>query len=88
MSGNVWEWTRSLWVEDLAKPKFRYPYDPNDAKRQDVHAPAQVLRVLRGGSFGSSADGLRAAFRWNLAAYRSGSVGFRVGVLPSSLTIL
>jgi formylglycine-generating enzyme required for sulfatase activity len=26
LSGNVWEWTRSLWGRD-SEPQFRYPYD-------------------------------------------------------------
>ena len=32
MSGNVWEWTRSLWREGEGKPLFRYPYDPHDGR--------------------------------------------------------
>ncbi|MDP6359904.1 MAG: SUMF1/EgtB/PvdO family nonheme iron enzyme, partial [Planctomycetota bacterium] len=32
MAGNVWEWTRSLWGEDLAEPAFKYPYDPKDGR--------------------------------------------------------
>ena len=27
LSGNVWEWTRSLWGTSLSRPDFRYPYD-------------------------------------------------------------
>ena len=51
MSGNVWEWTRSLWGKDfLQNPDFGYPYDPNDRKREDIQAPSEVLRLLRGGS--------------------------------------
>ena len=26
LSGNVWEWTRSLWGTDGEKPAFGYPY--------------------------------------------------------------
>jgi len=50
MSGNVWEWTRSLWGSDLGKPDFRYPYQPTDG-REDPAAANDVRRVLRGGSF-------------------------------------
>src|SRR3989304_3513089 len=41
MSGNVWEWTRSLWGEDWEKPTFTYPYDPNDG-REDLNASDRV----------------------------------------------
>jgi len=42
MSGNVWEWTRSAW----------------EGGGDDLEAPSQALRVLRGGSFH---DGSRAS---------------------------
>ena len=46
LSGNVLEWTRSLWGE--------YPY-PSERiarnKREDLQAPAEESRVLRGGAF-------------------------------------
>ena len=48
MSGNVDEWTRSLWGQDLPKPTFVYPYDPFDG-REDLKAPGNIHRVLRGG---------------------------------------
>jgi hypothetical protein len=50
LSGNVSEWTRSLWGEDFSKSEFGYPYDPDDAKRENLAAGNNVLRVLRGGS--------------------------------------
>ena len=82
MSGNVWEWTRSLWGEDFFKLKFGYPYDPTDG-REDLGAPDKVLRVLRGGAFYAVAWFARCAFRApNVPAYRSPSSGFRVVVSP------
>jgi len=48
MSGNVWEWTRSLWGEDWDKPEFGYPYD-SASKRERLDASPEVYRVLRGG---------------------------------------
>jgi formylglycine-generating enzyme required for sulfatase activity len=50
MSGNVWEWTRSLWDKGPDKPDFKYPYDPVDG-RENLEAPDDVLRVIRGGSW-------------------------------------
>jgi formylglycine-generating enzyme required for sulfatase activity len=50
MSGNVWEWTRSLWGEMSGEPTFNYPYRPDDG-REDLRASAGRSRVLRGGAF-------------------------------------
>jgi formylglycine-generating enzyme required for sulfatase activity len=82
LSGNVWEWTRSLWGEDWRKPTFTYPYDPSDG-REDVNAGDDVLRVLRGGAFFDYPSGVRCAYRyWYLSHYRDSSLGFRVVVSP------
>jgi formylglycine-generating enzyme required for sulfatase activity len=62
LSGNVWEWTRSLWGEDWREPAFRYPYEPADG-REDLDAPAEVLRVVRGGAFDGDQRFVRCAFR-------------------------
>ena len=51
LSGNVWEWTRSLWGTDWRTPEFKYPYDASDLAREELGAADQVLRVLRGGAF-------------------------------------
>lgn len=55
-SGNVWEWTRSLWGGDLSRPDYRYPYRPDygGLGRENQSATDDVFRVLRGGAF---ADG-------------------------------
>jgi formylglycine-generating enzyme required for sulfatase activity len=50
LSGNVWEWTRSLWGKDFTKPEFGYPYAPEDG-RENLEAGDEVFRVLRGGSW-------------------------------------
>ncbi len=83
MAGNVWEWTRSLWGKAFMTLKFKYPYDPADG-REDINAPYDVSRVLRGGAFISSRRLLRCAYRisyipdnWDIA------LGFRVVVSPS-----
>jgi len=48
MAGNVLEWTRSLWGDDWGKPRYDYPYVPDDG-RENPSAPDNTLRVLRGG---------------------------------------
>jgi formylglycine-generating enzyme required for sulfatase activity len=70
MSGNVWEWTRSLH-----KP---YPYLASDG-REDLQASGS--RVLRGGSFNSDERSVRVAFRQGYEPdLRGRDVGFRVVV--------
>jgi formylglycine-generating enzyme required for sulfatase activity len=52
MSGNVWEWTRSLWGDDWEKPSptFKYPYEPDDKDRENLAAESNIRRVIRGGA--------------------------------------
>ena len=82
MSGNVWEWTRSLWGENPFRPEFEYPYDLADG-RENLNAPSSVLRVLRGGAFDINRWDVRCSFRgWNIPSSRVRNVGFRVVVSP------
>ena len=82
MSGNVWEWTRSLYGA--------YPYpsvQQEQAAREDLQAYASMPRVLRGGSFIYNARLIRCAFRFRYGTRYAGDfAGFRVAlaVLPSS----
>lgn len=48
MSGNVWEWTRSLWEKEFDSD-FKYPYKPDDG-RENEKAKRDIRRVCRGGS--------------------------------------
>jgi formylglycine-generating enzyme required for sulfatase activity len=83
MSGNVWEWTRSLWGKDWEKPDFKYPHNQKDG-REDSKAGTDVLRVLRGGSFDYSGKNLRCANRYRYDPDdRFRIIGFRVVVSPS-----
>ena len=50
MSGNVLEWTRSLWRPERSEPTFSYPYKPEDGREQ-LQAPDDIYRVVRGGAF-------------------------------------
>ena len=83
MSGNVWEWTRSHWGPDEDEPTFRYPYSALDG-REDVSAPPEIFRVLRGGSFVGPFGAARCAVRYKRGPFpRNKTVGFRVVLLPS-----
>ena len=62
MSGNVWEWTMSLWGKDFDKPDFKYPYATGDG-REDVKAGKDILRVVRGGAFYDTRGIARVACR-------------------------
>ncbi len=78
MSGNVWEWTRSLWGKDFKKLDFGYPYDPKDSRREDLKAPDDVLHLLRGGSWYNEASLARGAFRYRDSSDdRDGGSGLR-----------
>ncbi len=78
LSGNVWEWTRSVWGSE-----FKYPYVAGDG-REDLESPA--LRVLRGGAFVSAPGDVRCAVRYGYApVVRGVIVGFRVVVSPFPL---
>ena len=68
MSGNVWEWTRSVYAD--------YPYQPDDGREALV---GDGRRVVRGGSFLDPRLNARAAARGNLAPDSRLDVdGFRV----------
>ena len=72
LSGNVWEWTRSLDME--------YPYDPDDG-REDLSS--QEPRVLRGGAFGDYVRYVRCAVRYRgYPDLQGSSVGFRCVIYP------
>lgn len=88
MSGNVWEWTRSLWGEDWQKPNFVYPYNSADG-RENLDATVSVLRVLRGGAFNDDYWDARCAVRyWVIPVDGYCDIGFRVIASPKNTSEL
>jgi len=76
MSGNVWEWTRSLQGD--------YPY-PEDAEGRQLSEDLKAAhrRVLRGGAFNDYGNALRCACRGRREPdARPYDVGFRVVLSP------
>jgi formylglycine-generating enzyme required for sulfatase activity len=71
MSGNVWEWTQSLYEP--------YPYDKIDGREASTGIRTDVERVLRGGAwFATLSQHLRSAIRSKFPPdNRYLSVGFR-----------
>jgi formylglycine-generating enzyme required for sulfatase activity len=78
MSGNVWEWTRSVWAP--------YPYPTDKAglqAREYLQAREGVRRVRRGGAFFSSPRSVRCAVRLGSGPYpHGGGMGCRPVVRP------
>jgi formylglycine-generating enzyme required for sulfatase activity/energy-coupling factor transporter ATP-binding protein EcfA2 len=83
MSGNVWEWTRSLWGKDYGKDSYTYPYHP--AEREALKAGPEIKRVLRGGAYHNNNTGCSARGRLDPGLDINVSLGFRVAVSPLSL---
>jgi formylglycine-generating enzyme required for sulfatase activity len=79
MSGNVREWTRSLYEA--------YPYVSGDG-RENIEASLENFRVVRGGSCFVDSGLARCAFRFTgVPVLRYDSIGFRVVVLPFSSSL-
>jgi formylglycine-generating enzyme required for sulfatase activity len=74
MSGNVWEWTRSV------QGKYPYPQDKETrAKRENLFLRDDAVYILRGGSYVDFRRTLRCAYRGAAAARdHDSNVGFRV----------
>jgi formylglycine-generating enzyme required for sulfatase activity len=87
MSGNVWEWTRSIYGEWSSEKReyiqvYGYPYVANDG-REDLSKSSDFSRVVRGGSWCSHQGGARCAYRGGpFPDLRYDDIGFRVVVSP------
>jgi len=78
MHGNGWEWVEDDWHDD-------YEGAPDDG-RVWFNEPRGALRVIRGGSWYSSASNCRSANRINDSPDRRSNIGFRLArsVTPGS----
>jgi len=84
MSGNVWEWTRSLWGKAWGEPEFKYPYNPQDG-REALRQDPTIQQVLRGGAFDAESRYVRCANRHRESqGFGSLKIGFRVVVSSST----
>jgi formylglycine-generating enzyme required for sulfatase activity len=82
LSGNVSEWTRSVWDRNIGELKFMYPYDPNDG-RENLGVETVVRLVLRGGAFDGFGKLVRCADRYRRAPdVMLYNIGFRVVMSP------
>lgn len=65
MAGNVFEWTSSLLgpYGDVTDTAFPYPYTADDG-REEPTAPANIARVVRGGSWNDGQAGVLPFFRY------------------------
>jgi formylglycine-generating enzyme required for sulfatase activity len=88
LSGNVWEWTRSLWGKSFSEPDFKYPYKIEDG-REDLTAGDGVLRVVRGGSFNAIGWNVRCACRSGYDPdYVNVNLGVRVALVSPFFSVL
>ncbi len=82
LSGNVYEWTCSLYGASDVDADYGYPYRADDG-RENAEAGSDILRVYRGGAWGSDRGIARAAYRVvNRPAISNATRGFRVAMPP------
>ena len=87
MSGNVFEWTRSLWGEWDSKQgqfkfKFTYPYE-HDPDQERLDKDPMWTRTVKGGAWSANKTWLRCAVRYGDVPNNVNWVnGFRCVVSP------
>ena len=78
MTGNVWEWTSSQWGKKTGSPDFTYTNWANQEGVRD-NLDANVLRIIRGGSWDNPTGNVRCAIRFrDLPLDRNLDIGFRL----------
>jgi formylglycine-generating enzyme required for sulfatase activity len=85
MSGNVWEWTRSMWGEEEYIVNYPYPYIRTDGRERRQENKLNSLRTLRGASFNNYRRYARCAARRSpLPVLPSSIRGFRIVITPNA----
>jgi formylglycine-generating enzyme required for sulfatase activity len=75
ISGNVWEWTRSLWGKHWMEPEFEYPYDPNDGRESLMHLTRYSAWFVAARSTSTNVRALRRSPQ-ELPNYWRDNIGF------------
>ena len=81
MTGNVREWTTTLWGKRMVTPdpEFRYPW-VDDHRRDNLLAKNHIFRVYRGGAYSDNVTQLRCSARAGLDPRKTGERGKRHGL--------
>jgi formylglycine-generating enzyme required for sulfatase activity len=77
ITGNVYEWTNTLFGPDPQRPVYGYPHDASDG-REDAAASSHILRIARGGSWAFGQLMARAANRGPAHPALRSDVGLRL----------
>jgi formylglycine-generating enzyme required for sulfatase activity len=87
MSGNLWEWTRSIWGKDFSKPDFAYPYLFDDGREKlEQWDDNNWLRIARGGAYWNEVHNIRSSYRGRNSPLNGGTDdGFRLCVSPKEV---
>lgn len=83
LSGNVWEWTRTIWGTDFNEPDYPYPYNASDGREDPADGTSG--RVVRGCSWFDDQEYARATYRLDYRpSVRNDDIGFRLVRRPPS----
>ena len=83
MSGNVWEWTNSMWSKDLNNHDLAQSYSEHPDEWENLNTCDDTRIVIRGGSWYYNLELARCAFRgWSKPDFMLNYRGFRISLSP------